>query len=123
MNRNLKLILMFAPLALLFIVLSIVVDDLRHPQSTMDQCKVTAVGVEAAAYRPSTPYIYRQSENPMHDITLQCNHEGPLLLNDLQLRQTPVKRGQDAEVVHKHFHFLPDRWAVSVHTGPIKPTE
>lgn len=117
MNRNLKLILMFLPLLVLFAVFAVVVNDLRHPTTTRDDCKVTAVGPDAAHYRPQSRYIYRQSENPLHDISLQCNREGALLLNDLQLRQTPVKRGQDAELLHKRFRFLPERWTVSVHAG------
>jgi hypothetical protein len=120
MNRNFKLLLMFTPLALLFFVLSVVVNDLRHPETSQDYCKVTAVGMEAAVYRPSGHYIYKQSENPLHDVSLQCSQSGPLMLNDLQLRQTPVQKGQDAEIKHKRFQFLPERWAVSVHTGPEK---
>ena len=120
MNRNLKLTLMFAPLALLFFLLTVVVNDLRHPETSKDDCKVAAVGLEASAYSPQGHYIYRQSENPLHDVSLQCSQSGALMLNDLQLRQTPVKKGQDAEIQHKRFQFLPERWEVSVHTGPEK---
>lgn len=120
MTKNLKLTLMFAPLAVLFIGLAVAVNDLRHPETTVDECKIMAVGPAASSYKAYGRYIYRQSENPLHDVSLQCNHGGLLLLNDLQIRQTPVKRGQDAQVQHKRFHFLPERWAVSVHTGPSK---
>lgn len=117
MNRNLKLTLMFVPLGLLFGGLAFVVNDLRHPQITQDHCRVTAVGPDAVSLRPYGRYIYRQGDNPLYEVSLQCEHEGSLLLNDPQLRQTPVKRGQDAEVLRKRFHFLPERWSVSVHTG------
>jgi hypothetical protein len=117
MNRNIQLALMFLPLLLLFAGLGMAVNDLRHPQVTRDRCKVTAVGPEAISFQPHGRYIYRQSQNPLHEVSLQCKQEGCLLLNDLQLRQTPLKRGQEAEVLHKRYRFLPERWAISVHTG------
>lgn len=118
MNRNLKLTLMFAPLALAFAGFAVIVQDIRHPRLTQDHCIVTATGNDVKAYRSAGHYIYRQSENPQQDVSLRCERYGTLLLNDLQLMQTPIKSGQDAYIRHKGFQYFPERWEVSVHTGP-----
>ncbi|HEY9745841.1 MAG TPA: hypothetical protein V6C99_06445 [Oculatellaceae cyanobacterium] len=121
MNKNLKIGLMFAPLGIFAIVLAVGVYDLRHPSVTIEQCLVTDVGLDVTAHKRSGRMIYRQSENALHDLSLRCQKSGDLRLNDLQLRQTPVKRGQMAEVVHKQFSFLPERWLISVHLKKTAP--
>jgi hypothetical protein len=117
MSRNTKLFLMFAPLAIFFVMLAGLVDDMRHPVVGRDQCVVTATGVDAQPYKSQGPFIYRQSDNIIHDIALRCNQHGILMLNDIQLMQTPIKSGQAANLTEKKYHYLPTRWLVSVQTG------
>lgn len=120
MTRQTKLTLMFAPFVLFFAGLAYLVNDLRHPAITGDQCVITATGADVQAYRAEGREIYRHSENKQNDVSLRCNRFGTLLLNDSQIFITPVKSGQDAEVQLKQYHILPQRWIVSVHTGPEK---
>lgn len=115
--RNIKLAAMFLPLLLFFIGFSLIVNDLRHPQVREEQCTVTAVGPDAIAFLKQSTVLYRQSNNPLHNVSLHCPTLGTLFLNNVQLMQTPIKKGQLADVKYKHFQFLPENWAVSVHTG------
>ena len=120
MSRQTKLILMFAPFVLFFAGLAYLVNDMRHPAITGDQCVVTGTGADAQAFREESREIYRQSDNTLNDVSLRCNRFGSLLLNDSQIFITPVKSGQGADVQLKQYHLLPQRWMVSVHTGPEK---
>jgi len=117
MSRRTKLILMFAPLVLLFAALVLVVGDMRHPTVQKDRCVITAVGTDAQDKHSNGQFIYRQSENRRHDVSLQCNRFGNLLLNDFQLFITPIQSGQAADVSLKIYRYLPERWLVSVYTG------
>lgn len=118
MSYNTKLALMFGPFVLFFAGLAVMVHDLRHPVASNDQCVVTGTGSDAQPYKGRGIFIYRQSNNVQHDISLRCNRLGTVLLNDLQLFINPVKSGEGAWVSRKQYHFLPDRWSVSVYTGP-----
>ncbi len=113
-----KLILMFAPLVLFFIGFAALVGDMKHPVTTRDQCTVSATGPDVSAYQSQGRYIYRHTENPAHDVSLRCNRFGTLLLNDRQLFMSSIKRGQAASVALRQYRILPERWAVSIHTGP-----
>jgi len=117
MTRQSKMILMFAPFALFFVGLTVLVNDMRHPVASEDHCIVTGVGQDAQQYKGRSVFIYRQSENPLQDVSLRCNRTGLVMLNQAQLFITPVKSGQGANITHKRYHFLPDRWMVSVRTG------
>lgn len=121
MSRNAKLTLMFAPFLLFFGGFIAVVSDLKHPAVSRDQCIVTAVGQDAQKDGVGGSFIYRQSENRLHDVRLRCNRLGSLLLNDTQLFVTPVKSGQAAKVSLQQYRLWPDRWTVSVYTG--KPAD
>jgi hypothetical protein len=123
MNRNIKIVLMFAPLLLFFVGLVIVVDDLRHPQVTQERCTVTGTGADAQPFKAQGAFLYKNSENIIHDVSLRCDRHGVVLINDSQLQQTPVKSGQGANLVTKQYHHLPTRWQLSVHTGPQKDSE
>lgn len=114
-TRNTKLILMFAPLILAFGVLALLVRDMRNPVVAAEQCKVTAIGSNVQTNQGY--FIYRQSGNRQHDVSLHCPGMGDLLLNDRQLFITPIKSGQAASVFRRRYQFLPERWMVSVHTG------
>lgn len=120
MSRQSKLFLMFLPFVLFFAALAFLVNDMRHPDIVADQCVVTATGEDVQAYKAQALEIYRQSDNNLNDVSLRCNRFGALVLNDTQLFITPVKSGQGAEVQRKQYHILPERWMVSVHTGPEK---
>ena len=117
MTRQSKIILMFAPFALFFVGLPVLVNDMRNPVSSEDRCVVTGVGQDAQKYKANSPFLYKQSENPLQDVSLRCDHLGVVMLNDAQLFITPVKSGEGAHVVHKTYQFLPERWDVSVRTG------
>lgn len=117
MSRKTKLMFMFSPFALFFIALAVLVNDLRHPALTGDECVVTGTGTDAQPYKSHGREIYRQSNNPQNDVSLRCNRFGTLLLNDVQLFITPVKSGQGAQVQLKEYRILPRRWMVSVYTG------
>lgn len=118
MNRNQKLFWMFAPLALGFVILIALVHDARNPAVAYDNCVVTATGTDVARFKPTSRELYRQSENVLNDVSLHCNRLGNLVLNDTQIFVTPIKSGQGADLSHKTYHILPERWLVSIHTGP-----
>lgn len=118
MNRNLKIFVMFGPLVLFFAALAVMVNDARHPNVLNDECIVTGTGKEAQPYKAKGRLIYQQSDNINNDVSLRCQKLGILALNDTQLFITPVEIGQGAWVSLKHYQFLPDRWMVSVYTGP-----
>ncbi len=117
MTRQTQLLLMFSPFALFFIGLTLLVNDMRHPVAAEDRCVVTGVGRDAQLYKPKAPYLYKQSENQLQDVSLRCDHMGIVMLNDAQLFITPVNSGQGAHVTRKTYQFLPDRWMVNVRTG------
>jgi hypothetical protein len=119
MNRNIKLALMFVPLAVFFIILPIVVQDARSPKIVNDQCQVLAAGPAAKAYQPGGTVLYSHGENPLYHLALHCDKfPTTVLVNDEQLLQTPVKHGQQAELLSKEYKYLPHRWIISIHTGP-----
>ncbi|WP_303675047.1 hypothetical protein [Vampirovibrio chlorellavorus] len=117
MNRKVTLFLMFGPFILFFVGLGVLVNDARHPSTLRDECVVTGTGAEAQPFKDKARFIYRQSENIKHDVSLRCQKLGPLMLNDIQLFITPIKIGQGAWVSLKQYHILPKRWMVSVYTG------
>ena len=117
MTRQSKLILMFAPFALFFAGLAVLVNDMRNPQFSEDRCIVTGVGLDAQKFKAHSPYLYKQSTNPLRDVSLRCERLGVVMLNDAQLFITPVGSGQGAHVSRKAYQFLPDRWSVDVRTG------
>jgi hypothetical protein len=121
---KIKLLLMFAPFVLFFAGLALLVNDMRHPLISNDQCIVTGTGSDAQKYRGRGVFLFRHSENIRHDVSLRCDRMGTVLLNDMQVFITPVKSGQGAQISRKQYHLLPDRWAVNVNTGheaiPVK---
>jgi hypothetical protein len=117
MTRKSKIILMFAPFALFFVLLAVLVNDMRHPVISEDRCVVTGVGRDAQKYKPQAPYLFKQSENQLRDVSLRCDRFGIVMLNDAQLFITPVNSGEGARVSRKSYQFLPVRWMVSVRSG------
>lgn len=118
MSRNLKLIGMFIPFAVFFILLSAAVNDARHPETLQDQCTISGTGKDAHAENlPKEAFIYKQTENTQNDVSLECQKMGHLVLNDSQLFMTNIKAGQTAWVSKKTYQYLPKRWMVSVKTG------
>jgi len=117
MTRKSKITLMFAPFALFFVGLPILVHDMRHPVLSGDRCVVTGVGQDAQKYKATSPFLYKQSENPLQDVSLRCDRLGVVMLNEAQLFLTPVKSGEGAHIKRKTYQFLPERWDVSVRTG------
>ncbi len=117
MNRNLKLVLMFAPLALLFVGLIIIVNDMRHPLVSQETCIITGVGLDAQPYKAQGPYLYKNSTNPLYDVSMRCDRRGVVLVNETQLLQTPIKSGEAAHMTVKHYQYLPQRLLVDVDTG------
>jgi hypothetical protein len=119
-NQKTKLFLMFAPMALFFVGLAVLVNDMRHPLTVSDECLISAVGKDVAPFKARATYIYQQSSNELNDVSLQCARMGTLLLNDVNLFITPVAKGQKAAIARRRYHYLPDRWEVSVTTGKKK---
>jgi hypothetical protein len=113
----LKVFLMFAPFVLFFGGLAGLVNDMRHPSTLSDQCKISATGKDVSELHIGGPYIYKQSNNALNDVSLECNRFGTLLLNDVNLFITPLAKGQTAYVSRKRYQFIPERWMVSVRTG------
>ena len=124
MNYKLKLLLMFGPFAVFFVALAFLVNDMRHPLVSHDQCMVTGTGSDAQKYKGRGVFLYRHSDNIRQDVSFRCDRLGTLLVNDPQVFITPVKSGQGAHISRKQYHILPDRWSVSVNTGheaiPVK---
>lgn len=120
MNRKTKLFLMFGPFLIFFAALALMVSDARHPSIQRDECRVIGTGQQAQTFKAKGRIIYQQSDNLNNDVSLRCDKLGTLILNDAQLFITPVETGQGAWVSRKHYQFLPDRWMVSVYTGPPK---
>jgi hypothetical protein len=121
MNRSAKLTLMFLPLLLFFVALFILVQDARSPKVMRDQCDVLAAGPAAGAYNTGGIVLYSHSENPLYQLALSCRKfPQTILINDEQLLHTPVKQGQQADLLHKAYHYLPQRWTISIHTGSQK---
>ncbi len=121
MNRNAKLALMFAPLGLFFIGFGVLVHDLRHPRLENDQCRVLATGADVKRQGLQGETLYAQSTNEQNDVALACRRFGTRLLNDMALFQLDIAKGQEASLLRKRYHYLPDRWSISIHTG--KPSD
>lgn len=116
-SRPLKLVLMFAPLALFFTGFAIFAQDIREPQTSTDRCMVAATGTDVWPLHNEAPYIYKHGNNVLHDLALRCDAQGLILLNDAQLGYTPVKSGEAVELTMKTYRYLPKRWLLQIHTG------
>jgi|GEM_PF-3307264 len=118
MKQPIKLTLMFLPLLLVFIAIYVITQDAKAPQILTDKCQVLAAGPAASEYQKTSTFLYSHGENPLYHLALNCRKfSKTLMVNDEQLMHTPIKRGQEAELLSKHYRFLPHRWIISVHTG------
>lgn len=117
MNSKTKIALMFSPLAMFFIGFAVLVNDLRHPVMETDRCTVLATGQDVQDQHLKGRTIYAQSANALNDVALSCRRFGTTLLNDTQLFQLDIMKGQAAELLRKRYQFLPDRWSVNIATG------
>ena len=120
MNDTTRTLLKFLPLAVFFVVFAVAINDLKHPAVTEDDCTVLATGENVTQGDHTGKSIYRQSEDPRNDVALDCPTHGKLLLNDVQLTQTAILKGQSSRIVRKQYHYMPDRWNISVKTGKPK---
>ena len=120
LSRNTKIILMFAPLLLGAVVLALVVDDVRHPQTNTDTCMVIAMGPMAAELQTPENTLYAQGNNPVYTVAFKCQARALAVINDLDLPLTNVQAGNGAVLTHKRFKYLPDRWHFDI-TTPEAP--
>ena len=116
LSRNAKIFLMFAPLALGMLVLAVLVQDARHPQTDTDACMVIAVGAEASALRTPDNTLYAHDSEPVHDVAFHCTHRAVAVINDMDIFYSPVHEGNGAVVTHRVYRYLPERWHVDIHT-------
>jgi hypothetical protein len=115
--RPLKLVMMFAPLAVFFIGFAILAQDIRQPETSTDRCMVAATGTDVWPLRREATYIYKHGNNVLHDLALRCDTHGLILLNDTQLGYTPIKSGEAVDLNIKTYRYLPKRWLLQIHTG------
>jgi zona occludens toxin (predicted ATPase) len=116
MKRQTKIILMFAPLSLLFLLLFFIVQDLKHPVRRTDACRIMAVGSSAGAYRRTgnANVLYSSSGSPLHDIAMFCIKQGEVVINDFDVIMVDVRAGDKAILHHTRYNYLPERWRVDV---------
>lgn len=112
LRKKTKLMMMFAPIILGFILAGIAIDDLKHPQVTQDSCVLAGRGLSIQPFRRTARELYSQGGPPEQDIAFQCRSFGPVVINDL----IPFALNPDKPValIEKRFHYLPTRYSVSL---------
>ncbi|MEB3286756.1 MAG: hypothetical protein VKJ04_04575 [Vampirovibrionales bacterium] len=129
MKKSHKLLLMFLPITLLLLSVVVVTLDIKHPDIRHHQCEVLASGLNASQYRNGSNMLYTSSGQKIHDVALRCPLEGKdtaangiVLINDFDVFVSEVAPGDSAEVIHKRFRILPDRWLINIrHIKSIPP--
>lgn len=112
MSSRQKLLLMFVPLLLAFLILAIVIDDLKHPTIRFDQCRLVGRGLSVQAFKQEARLLYTSSGKPEDDLGLQCDTLGSVVVNeDVPLPPQPEK---SVHITIKTFKYLPTRYYVSV---------
>ncbi len=116
MNRQMKHLLMFVPLTLLFAGIGVVSYDLKHPLSAdEDACLVVATGSDVEPYKQENNMLYDHGAADLYDIGFDCDQMGVVTINDREsLEKGFVEAGSGATINHKTFRVWPDIWRVNV---------
>lgn len=110
-----KQLLMFSPLAILFIGFGMFVWDIKHPNIEETPCKVLAAGLSASRYRTPHNVLYTSSGQKIHDVGFQCPKLGTVIINDFDMFVAVLEPGDPAKLSHKTYRFLPERWAATIY--------
>jgi hypothetical protein len=114
LSKKTKLMLMFGPLLCFLLGLFWLVDELKHPVKTVDQCTVVGTGQAIQAMKARTHLLYAQSDNPQFDIGLQCQQRGTVVINDTNGAEASLASGAEVVLESKAYEHLPTLWALSV---------
>lgn len=116
MTRFMKHLLMFAPLAILFVGIGVVSYDLKNPLSeNRDTCTVLATGSDVEPYKRKDNALYDHGATSRYDIGFACQHLGIVTINDQETLESGfVEAGNDATITHKTFRVWPETWRISV---------
>jgi hypothetical protein len=114
LSKKAKLMLMFAPLLCFLVALFWLVNELKHPVKTVDQCTVVGTGPAIQAMKARNNLLYAQSDNPQFDIGLQCQKRGTIIINDTNGAEASLASGAEVVLESKAYEHLPTLWALSV---------
>jgi hypothetical protein len=98
----------------------LVVNDATHPQLAYDECSVKAVASGVDVYKPAYKLLYRNGDNPLHDVALDCRALGKIWLNEPPAVGAPsgASPGKPVHIKTKTYHFFPKQWRITVDNQP-----
>jgi len=103
-----KTLLMFLPLVIGFVLLAVIVNDLKHPLVQHESCRLIGRGAAVQAFKSSARMLFKEGTNMANDIGFNCPAKGNLLVN--QTVPLPLKPKQTIDLETKHYHYLPERY-------------
>ncbi|MBX2859837.1 MAG: hypothetical protein KTR14_01285 [Vampirovibrio sp.] len=119
LTRRTKLFLMFGPLAVAFLIVLVVIGDLKNPLVAEDSCQVVATGKQARPYQAHSKMLYAHTNSEIYNIGFNCQQQGLVMVNDYApFRAAAIGEGQQAMLTRKQYQFLPDGWRMRVHAKP-----
>lgn len=121
MSKIQKIILMFLPFVFLFIGFTVYVLDVKNPSVFAQDCRVMAKGIDAIELKKDAKILYSNSGKAIHDIILDCEQNGVVLVNDFDISFTDAEGGDTAVLTHRDYKYLPDRWEMDISHPQDKP--
>ncbi len=103
-----RTVLIFLPLVIGFLLLTVVVNDLKSPHIQHDSCRLVGRGAAVQSFKSSARLLFKEGSNMANDIGFHCKSQGDLMVN--QNVPLPLKPQQTIDLETKHYHYLPDRY-------------
>ena len=112
MTKHWKLISMFTPLLLGFIIAALLIQDLKTAQIHKEQCQFIGKGFGIERFKQSATLLYSNSGRPEDNIGLICTEMGKVVINDIV--PLPIKLGDWIIVTRSNFHWIPTRYHIGI---------
>ena len=106
---------MFMPMIFLFTILAFAVYDLKSPDLLAQNCKILAIGPEAEQYLNENNLLYQSSGQSVHNIALECDKNGTVVINNFDVSFSDNEPGDTVELTHRNYKYLPDRWDMDIY--------
>lgn len=104
--------MMFAPLALGFILAGFLIQDLKSARVYKDQCQIIGKGAGVENFKHSAKLLYSNGGKPEDNIGLTCAEMGNVVVNDYV--PLPIKIGDALIVTRSDFHWIPSRYHIGI---------
>ncbi len=115
MTSKTKITLLFLPLLLLITGVLVFGWDLKNPTiNETDSCAIVSYGPEVT--KENRKLVYGQGGDNLYDIAINCDKNGPLMINDPEaFRQSVIETGLKVQLIHKKYALSPEKWHFSVY--------